>query len=225
MIRSTARASGALRPMTTGHLPPSSSVTGTRLRAAACMTRRPMVVDPVNSRWSKGSPTKVCATSGPPVTTANSLGSKDCATSSCSSEDTPGVNSEGFNRQRFPAATMPARGPKDRAIGKFQGVTTPITPNGWACRMPRVPGTPTGRPSRSRCGRIHARRCRRANFNACTAGKTSMKADSSWGRWPKSSASAAHNRRWWVTSSWMARSSRSIRRAAAGCGCARCAAR
>ena len=38
-----------------GDLPPSSSVTGHRFCAAAAITARPVVPEPVNSRWSKGS--------------------------------------------------------------------------------------------------------------------------------------------------------------------------
>src|SRR3546814_9653602 len=38
-----------------GDLPPSSSVSGVRLGAAAAITLRPTAVEPVNTRWSNGS--------------------------------------------------------------------------------------------------------------------------------------------------------------------------
>ena len=61
--------------MIAGDLPPSSSVTGVRFAAAACITMRPTPVEPVKIRWSKGRPEKTCAMSAPPVTTATSASS------------------------------------------------------------------------------------------------------------------------------------------------------
>jgi hypothetical protein len=66
MIRSTACAKSAgasTGPMIAGDLPPSSSVTGVRFSAAACITWRPTGVEPVNNRWSKGSCENSLATS------------------------------------------------------------------------------------------------------------------------------------------------------------------
>ncbi len=50
--------------MTTGDLPPSSSVTGTRLALAAFITALPTGVLPVKTRWSKGSAENAAPTSG-----------------------------------------------------------------------------------------------------------------------------------------------------------------
>jgi hypothetical protein len=50
-------------------------VTGVRLSAAARITWRPTSVDPVKSRWSKGSATNARATSGPPLITESVAGS------------------------------------------------------------------------------------------------------------------------------------------------------
>jgi hypothetical protein len=54
-MRSAARRSGKSSQRMAGALPPSSSVTGTRLAAAAAITARPVWPEPVNSRWSNGS--------------------------------------------------------------------------------------------------------------------------------------------------------------------------
>ena len=62
--------------MIAGDLPPSSSVTGVRLRAAARITWRPTAVEPVNSRWSNGSAENARATSASPLTTATSSAAK-----------------------------------------------------------------------------------------------------------------------------------------------------
>lgn len=62
-------------PTMTGHLPPSSSVQGTRFSAAARATILPTRVDPVYMRWSKGRLLNVAATSAWPVTTQQTLSS------------------------------------------------------------------------------------------------------------------------------------------------------
>jgi hypothetical protein len=61
-MRSAAVPSGKSSATMAGDLPPSSSVTGHRLRAAAAITARPVVPLPVNSRWSKGSCEKATPT-------------------------------------------------------------------------------------------------------------------------------------------------------------------
>ena len=53
----------------TGDLPPSSSVTGTRLALAAFITALPTGVEPVNTRWSKGS-----AKNAAPISTKRTAG-------------------------------------------------------------------------------------------------------------------------------------------------------
>ena len=49
-MRSAAVRSGKSSHSSAGDLPPSSSVTGVRLAAAALITRRPVSLEPVNSR-------------------------------------------------------------------------------------------------------------------------------------------------------------------------------
>ena len=63
-----ARSRSASANTSTGHFPPSSSVSGVRLSAAARMTSRPRAEEPVKRRWSKGWRAKAAATSGPPST-------------------------------------------------------------------------------------------------------------------------------------------------------------
>ena len=103
--------------MMQGDLPPSSSVTGVRLRAAASATCRPTAVEPVKNRWSKGSSENARATSTPPVTTANSSGANCPATSLASSCAVCGVNSLGLSSTRLPAASAVALGPKASCNG------------------------------------------------------------------------------------------------------------
>lgn len=52
-----------------GAWPPSSSVTGVRFCAAAAITARPVVPEPVNRRWSNGSLENSMPT--PPVSSKN----------------------------------------------------------------------------------------------------------------------------------------------------------
>ena len=131
MIRAAATAMSAERPTTTGLLPPSSSVTGTRFSEAARITWRPIAVAPVKIRWSKGRAENAWPTSGPPVITAISLSSKAPANICFSSSDVAGVVSDGLIIARLPAAKTPASGAKVRLTGKFHGLITPTTPLGW----------------------------------------------------------------------------------------------
>ena len=85
--------------------------------AAARITARPIAVEPVNSRWSNGSAQNACATSGPPVTTATSSGSKRAASSCPSRAAVRGVSSDGFSITRLPAASASISGPIDRNSG------------------------------------------------------------------------------------------------------------
>ena len=68
-MRCAAVASGKSSQTMAGDLPPSSSVTGQRLAAAAAITARPVAPEPVNSRWSKGKAEKRWPT--PPVSSKN----------------------------------------------------------------------------------------------------------------------------------------------------------
>ena len=143
-MRSPAFSRSALRPRTTGLLPPSSSVTGTRFSAAACMTRRPVAVEPVKSKWSNGSEENSLATSGPPVTTATSASSNVLATSSRVSSLVASVNSLGLIIARLPAANTWASGPSERFTGKFHGLKMPTTPFGSKRSSAFAPNRPRG---------------------------------------------------------------------------------
>ena len=68
-MRSAATCSGKSSQTMAGHLPPSSRVTGHRFSAAAAITARPVVPEPVNSRWSNGSFENAMPT--PPVSSKN----------------------------------------------------------------------------------------------------------------------------------------------------------
>jgi hypothetical protein len=59
-----------------GDLPPSSRVTGVRLSAAMRMMSWPTLVEPVNSRWSKGRRAKSAPTVASPSTTLTSSAEK-----------------------------------------------------------------------------------------------------------------------------------------------------
>ena len=100
-----------------GDLPPSSSVVGVRLAAAACATLRPTAVEPVKNRWSKGRLAKRAARSASPCTTVNSSGANACAMSSASSAEVRGVNSLGLSITRLPAASAVAAGPSESCSG------------------------------------------------------------------------------------------------------------
>ncbi len=103
--------------MMQGLLPPSSSVTGVRFAAAASATFRPVAVDPVKKRWSKGRRETASATAGPPVTTATSSGGKTSAIRRTSRSAVAGVRSDGLIRTRFPAATAVASGKRASCTG------------------------------------------------------------------------------------------------------------
>ena len=103
-----------MRPITTGDLPPSSSVTGVRFSAAARITSLPTFGLPVKNRWSNGSPPNAAPTSGPPWNTATSVSSNADATSRSTSAAVCGTNSDILIIARLPAASMPVSGPKVR---------------------------------------------------------------------------------------------------------------
>ena len=97
--------------MITGDLPPSSSVTGVRLSAAARITCLPTAVLPVNSRWSKGKAEKAAATSASPITTATCTSSKASSSITRSASAVSGVNSLILIITRLPALRALIKGP------------------------------------------------------------------------------------------------------------------
>ncbi len=110
--------------------------------------------EPVKNRWSNGSSANAAATSGPPVTTWSSSGSKYCGATRFISSAVRGVTSDILIITRLPAANAAAAGRTTRLSGKFHGPMIPTTPRGvdsiWAFN-------PNSRPPRMiRWGRIHS---------------------------------------------------------------------
>ena len=136
MMRSAAVATGKSSQTIAGDRPPSSSVTGTRLAAAADMTRRPVSLEPVNSKWSNGS--ELNASPMPPVSSmkvSRSVG-KYVGILSISNRVSVREFSLILTIARFPAARIAVSGTKLKFRGKFQGTMAPITPSG--CGMTRL---------------------------------------------------------------------------------------
>ncbi len=191
MIRAAAVVMSAERPMITGLLPPSSSVSGVRFSAAARITWRAIEVAPVKIRWSKARPAKAWPTSGPPVTTAISSGENTAPNIRAISAEVAGVYSDGLIIARLPAASTPASGAKVRFTGKFHGLMTPTTPLGWkrtsalAPNRPRIAGVVL-----RFSGFIQALRLALACLSGPIEEPTSVKAVASGARAPKSSLSA-----------------------------------
>ena len=117
MIRATARSMSAFAVTSAGDLPPSSSVTGVRFRAAASMTFLPTSPLPVNSRWSNGSSENAAPMSGPPRITESSSGAKRRAAASAIQSLKLGTYSDVFSSARLPATNAATKGPIDRNSG------------------------------------------------------------------------------------------------------------
>ena len=100
-----------------GDLPPSSSVVGVRLAAAAAATLRPTAVEPVKNRWSNGRLANSCATSGPPSATHTSSAENAWCSRVASSAEVCGVSSLGLSITRLPAASAVAVGPSVSCSG------------------------------------------------------------------------------------------------------------
>ncbi|MCY1435439.1 hypothetical protein D9M71_515350 [compost metagenome] len=116
-MRSAASFIGTSAEMIAGDLPPSSRVTGVRLSAAARITCLPMLVAPVNSRWSKGSLEKATPTSTSPSTTATRSSGKTLARISLSAWAVAGVDSLILTITRLPAASAATIGLMARNSG------------------------------------------------------------------------------------------------------------
>src|SRR5690606_26166897 len=120
----------------TGDLPPSSRITGTRFSAAAAMTVLPTAVEPVKISVSKGKRQKASEITPPPFTTAtNSVGK---ASPSAFSRTTPKAADalENLIIVWLPAASAQIRGPIDNNSGQFPGAILPSPPQGCYCTQP-----------------------------------------------------------------------------------------
>ena len=116
-MRAAARCSGKSGQTMAGALPPSSSVTGVRLGAAAAITLRPTAVEPVNSRWSNGNAANAAPTSGPPMATATRSAGNTCESNSRSHRLVRGVCSDGLRKTWLPAAIAETSGTSARFTG------------------------------------------------------------------------------------------------------------
>jgi len=107
----------ASAPMMTGHLPPSSSVTGVKFSAAALATSLPTVVEPVKTMWSNGSAQNAAATDAPPLHTCATVSSYAALTSLPRIAAVAGAYSLGLIMTELPAANADASGPMTSMTG------------------------------------------------------------------------------------------------------------
>ena len=130
-----------------GDLPPSSSETCLKLRAAISLIRWPVTSEPVKLIFAtSGCSTSRAPASAPsPVTTFTTPGGKPASSSSAinSSVETE-VNSDGFTTTVQPAASAGASFHDSSSSGLFHGVITPTTPIGsWRVKL-NTPGLSEG---------------------------------------------------------------------------------
>ena len=139
-MRSAAVRIGKSGATIAGDLPPSSSVTGVRLRAALAITDRPVALDPVKIRWSNGSDEN--AGPSPPESPKNAsfVSGKYFGAVSTSSSARRREFSDILTIARLPAAKMLTSGEKASRSGKFHGTITPTTPSGCGMTRLRAPG-------------------------------------------------------------------------------------
>src|SRR5690606_31205479 len=97
----------------TGDLPPSSRITGTRFSAAAAITVLPTAVEPVKIILSKASRQKASDTVPPPFTTATSSLGKASAKAFSSTLPKAADELEILIMAWLPAANAQIRGPID----------------------------------------------------------------------------------------------------------------
>ena len=127
----TARSRSASANTTSGDLPPSSSVSGTRRSAASAARWRPVATDPVNAIFrTSGWAASGVPTSGPaPVTTFSTpSGNPASAARRARSRVEVEVSSDGFATTAFPTASAGASARQAWLSGRFQGVMTATTP-------------------------------------------------------------------------------------------------
>ena len=97
---------------TAGDLPPSSSVTGVRFRAALAITARPVLPEPVKIRWSNGSDEKAGPRPPPSSKNASLSSGKYLGETSIRSSARRREFSDILTIARLPAAKMLTSGPK-----------------------------------------------------------------------------------------------------------------
>jgi len=115
-----------------GDLPPSSSVTGTRLRPALAAMWRPTSGLPVKlMRFNPGDSTSARPTAPSPVTTLTTpFGTPACSASAANSSVVADACSEGLITAQLPAASAGASLFASNEIGEFHAVMSATTPSG-----------------------------------------------------------------------------------------------
>jgi hypothetical protein len=171
-IRSAAVLTGKSGATIAGDLPPSSSVTGVRLRAAFAITARPVAPEPVNSKWSKGREEKAAPRPPPSSKKASFVWGKYLGAVSSRSLARRREFSDILTIARFPAAKMLTSGEKLSCSGKFHGTMTPTTPSGCGTTRFRARGKVIQSTLRRR-GFIQLLRRRLASWIAACTWKTS----------------------------------------------------
>ena len=126
----TARSTSASAKMMLGDLPPSSSVTGRRLRPAIAAISRPTAALPVKLTLSTPAwLTSTLPTAASPVTTLNTpAGNPACSTNFANSSVVAEACSDGFTTRQLPAASAAASLLASKVMGEFQAVIAAITP-------------------------------------------------------------------------------------------------
>ena len=109
--RSAAVLIGKSGPTIAGDLPPSSSVTGVRLRAALAITARPVWPEPVNIRWSNGKALNAGPRPPPSSKNASLSAGKYFGLSDISNRARFAEFSDILTIARLPAAKMLVSGP------------------------------------------------------------------------------------------------------------------
>ena len=133
---SAARSRSAPGRTTNGDLPPSSVTHGISRSPQREAIFRPVATEPVNMTASTRSTSAAPAAPRPVTTWKTSGGFPAFAQRSRSTHDVRGVTSEGLSTTVLPARSGATASAALFRIGKFQGPTTPTTPNG--CRTRRV---------------------------------------------------------------------------------------
>ena len=133
-----------------GLLPPSSSVTGTRLSAAAFMIVEPVVVSPVNATFEmRSEPDSAAPASSPkPLMTLSTPSGNRSPMISIRCRIDAGVYSAGLSTMALPAASAGASFHVAMRMGKFHGMIWPTTPSGsWKWYATRSSSICDRRPS------------------------------------------------------------------------------
>ena len=153
----TASSRSASSSTSSGALPPSSSRTGFRLRAARSAMIRPTLVEPVKlmrrtAGWSISAPTTSPASSGALVTRLTVPGGMPASSSASTiSAWVRGQVSEAFSTTVLPQASGVAMARVARITGAFQGAMPSTTPAGSRMAMDRQPGLSDGITSPATC--------------------------------------------------------------------------